>query len=37
MLAKPKKRKEDEALIKMLKVSKENVRLLNLYNMLSVT
>ncbi len=29
--------KEDEALIKMLKVSKEDIRLLKLYNMLSVT
>ncbi len=29
--------KEDESLIKMLKVSKEDIRLLKLYNMLSVT
>ena len=29
--------KEDEELIRQLKVSKEDVRLLKLYNMLSVT
>ncbi len=37
MLFSKKMLKEDETLIKMLKVSKEDIRLLKLYNMLSVT